>query len=102
MKLRVKPSDPRYPRHSSWNTGRMLKMERRRPSSCLLQTAPPPGAGAGSAVPWNFGENCTPLEKEGRDMSTVAVVGLGYVALPLAAAFGRKFRTIGFDLTTDK
>jgi len=35
-------------------------------------------------------------------MSTVAVVGLGYVGLPLAAAFGRKFRTIGFDLNTDK
>jgi len=35
-------------------------------------------------------------------MSTVAVVGLGYVGLPLAAAFGKKFRTIGFDLNTDK
>ena len=29
---------------------------------------------------------------------TVAVVGLGYVGLPLAIAFGRKQRTIGFDL----
>jgi len=35
-------------------------------------------------------------------MSTVAVVGLGYVGLPLAAAFGRKFRTIGFDLNAEK
>ncbi len=35
-------------------------------------------------------------------MSTVAVVGLGYVGLPLAVAFGRKFRTIGFDLSTEK
>lgn len=35
-------------------------------------------------------------------MSTVAVVGLGYVGLPLAAAFGRKFRTIGFDLSAEK
>ena len=31
-------------------------------------------------------------------MTTVAVVGLGYVGLPLAVAFGRKWRTIGFDL----
>ena len=32
----------------------------------------------------------------------VAVVGLGYVGLPLAVEFGRKFRTIGFDLSTAK
>ncbi len=30
-------------------------------------------------------------------MTTVAVVGLGYVGLPLAVAFGRKWDTIGFD-----
>ena len=30
-------------------------------------------------------------------MSTVAVVGLGYVGLPLAVEFGRELRTIGFD-----
>jgi UDP-N-acetyl-D-glucosamine/UDP-N-acetyl-D-galactosamine dehydrogenase len=35
-------------------------------------------------------------------MTTVAVVGLGYVGLPLAVAFGRKFRTIGFDLSQTK
>jgi len=33
---------------------------------------------------------------------TVAVVGLGYVGLPLALAFGRKLRTIGFDIAVDK
>jgi UDP-N-acetyl-D-galactosamine dehydrogenase len=32
----------------------------------------------------------------------VAVVGLGYVGLPLAVAFGRKFPTVGFDLSTEK
>ena len=32
----------------------------------------------------------------------VAVVGLGYVGLPLAVEFGRKFRTIGFDLSKAK
>ncbi len=35
-------------------------------------------------------------------MTTVAVVGLGYVGLPLAVAFGRKFSTIGFDLSRPK
>ena len=32
----------------------------------------------------------------------VAVVGLGYVGLPLAVEFGKKFRTIGLDLSTAK
>ncbi|MGA8010620.1 MAG: nucleotide sugar dehydrogenase, partial [Thiomonas sp.] len=35
-------------------------------------------------------------------MTVVAVVGLGYVGLPLAVEFGKKFRTIGFDLSVDK
>jgi len=35
-------------------------------------------------------------------MPTVGVVGLGYVGLPLAVEFGRKFPTIGFDLSTAK
>ncbi|HEX5393479.1 MAG TPA: nucleotide sugar dehydrogenase [Rhodocyclaceae bacterium] len=34
--------------------------------------------------------------------TTVAVIGLGYVGLPLAVAFGRQFRTIGFDLSESK
>ena len=32
----------------------------------------------------------------------VAVVGLGYVGLPLAVEFGKKFDTIGFDLSAAK
>jgi UDP-N-acetyl-D-galactosamine dehydrogenase len=35
-------------------------------------------------------------------MPTVAVVGLGYVGLPLAVEFGKKFPTIGFDLSAAK
>jgi len=35
-------------------------------------------------------------------MTTIAVVGLGYVGLPLAVAFGKKHRTIGFDLSQAK
>ncbi len=33
---------------------------------------------------------------------TVALVGLGYVGLPLAVEFGKKFRTIGYDLSEEK
>jgi UDP-N-acetyl-D-galactosamine dehydrogenase len=36
------------------------------------------------------------------DMTTIAVVGLGYVGLPLAVEFGKKFRTLGFDLSAEK
>lgn len=35
-------------------------------------------------------------------MDSVAVVGLGYVGLPLAVAFGRRQPTIGFDLSQRK
>jgi len=35
-------------------------------------------------------------------MTVVAVVGLGYVGLPLAVEFGKQFRTIGFDLSEAK
>lgn len=30
--------------------------------------------------------------------TTIGVIGLGYVGLPLAVEFGKKFKTIGFDL----
>ncbi|MBC7405823.1 MAG: nucleotide sugar dehydrogenase, partial [Cytophaga sp.] len=35
-------------------------------------------------------------------MSVVGVVGLGYVGMPLAVEFGKKLRTIGFDLSASK
>ena len=35
-------------------------------------------------------------------LDTVAIVGLGYVGLPLAVAFGRSRRTIGLDLNEEK
>ena len=35
-------------------------------------------------------------------MTVVAVIGLGYVGLPLAVEFGKKYRTIGFDLSREK
>jgi UDP-N-acetyl-D-galactosamine dehydrogenase len=32
----------------------------------------------------------------------VAIIGLGYVGLPLALAFGEKFNTLGFDINQDR
>ncbi|MGH6609213.1 MAG: nucleotide sugar dehydrogenase, partial [Burkholderiaceae bacterium] len=34
--------------------------------------------------------------------AVVGVVGLGYVGLPLAVEFGKKYRTIGFDVSQSK
>lgn len=36
------------------------------------------------------------------DSHTIAVIGLGYVGLPIAVAFGKKFKTIGFDKNQSK
>ena len=35
-------------------------------------------------------------------MTTVAVIGLGYVGLPLVVEFGKQMRTIGFDISEPK
>lgn len=35
-------------------------------------------------------------------MTVIAVIGLGYVGLPLAVEFGKRFKTIGFDLNQHK
>src|SRR5437879_805896 len=46
------------------------------------------------------------MQDEGKDhpgrASTIAIVGLGYVGLPLAVEFGKKYPTIGFDLSETK
>jgi UDP-N-acetyl-D-galactosamine dehydrogenase len=34
--------------------------------------------------------------------SKIAVIGLGYVGLPLAAAFAEKFKTVGFDIDSKR
>src|SRR6478735_4131520 len=36
------------------------------------------------------------------DQTRIAVVGLGYVGLPLAAALGREFPTLGFDIDAER
>ncbi|MFM9944870.1 MAG: nucleotide sugar dehydrogenase, partial [Bacteroidia bacterium] len=33
---------------------------------------------------------------------TIGIIGLGYVGLPLAVEFGKKFKTIGFDINTSR
>ena len=42
------------------------------------------------------------MSELGTRSATVAVVGLGYVGLPLALAFGREMNTLGFDISADK
>ena len=32
----------------------------------------------------------------------IAIIGLGYVGLPLAVAFGKKFKTVGFDINQQR
>ncbi len=49
----------------------------------------------------------SPLQAEGRSesgqrLATVAVVGLGYVGLPLAVEFGKHRPTVGYDLSRKK
>lgn len=36
------------------------------------------------------------------DSVRIAVLGLGYVGLPLAVEFGKHFRTVGFDINADR
>ena len=43
------------------------------------------------------GERCDMSERVKNGTIRIAVIGLGYVGLPLAVAFGRKFSTVGFD-----
>ncbi len=35
-------------------------------------------------------------------MNTIAIIGLGYVGLPLVVEFGKQLRTIGFDIASHK
>ncbi len=36
------------------------------------------------------------------DQTRIAIIGLGYVGLPLAVAFGRRFHTLGFDINAKR
>ena len=43
-------------------------------------------------------------KKTVKDLSDLrlAIIGLGYVGLPLAVEFGKKFETIGFDIKKER
>ncbi len=43
-------------------------------------------------------------KKPAKDLSDLrlAIIGLGYVGLPLAVEFGKKFETVGFDIKTER
>ncbi len=51
-------------------------------------------------------ENCKPnpvlLDALRQKEKTIAVIGLGYVGLPLALAFARQFRVIGYDISAER
>lgn len=34
--------------------------------------------------------------------TTIGIIGLGYVGLPLAVEFGKKYPTIGFNINTQR
>ena len=38
----------------------------------------------------------------GEKEHTIAILGLGYVGLPLAVAFSKKYNTLGFDINEAK
>ena len=42
------------------------------------------------------------IEKLAQKESSIAVIGLGYVGLPLALEFARKYRVVGFDINTER
>ena len=42
------------------------------------------------------------MEKNYCNEIRIAVVGLGYVGLPLAVEFGKKYPTVGVDLSAEK
>lgn len=42
------------------------------------------------------------LDKLNAGDNKIAVIGLGYVGLPIALEFGRKFKTIGFDINEQR
>ncbi len=44
----------------------------------------------------------TPILRSSNKQITIAIVGLGYVGLPLAVEFGKKVPTLGLDLSTEK
>ena len=49
-----------------------------------------------------FDKNEIKIYNYKRQMEKIAVIGLGYVGLPLAVEFGKKYRVIGYDINGDR
>jgi UDP-N-acetyl-D-galactosamine dehydrogenase len=60
-----------------------------------------PGSSVDAVLPRESAGNATVTSLPASTL-TVAVVGLGYVGLPLAVEFGKIHATIGFDISADK
>jgi UDP-N-acetyl-D-glucosamine/UDP-N-acetyl-D-galactosamine dehydrogenase len=58
------------------------------------------GTGLAQTSAWFASQSAPTGERQ--ELETIAIVGLGYVGLPLAVAFGGQRRTIGFDLNKTK
>ncbi len=41
-------------------------------------------------------------KKDNLKLNVIAIIGLGYVGLPLALAFGKIYKTIGYDINSDR
>src|SRR2546429_530268 len=83
---------PRIPRSSAAWGGRVAAEDAVARRRVFLRGAPRGRPGAGAHA------NST----KGIEVTVVAVVGLGYVGLPLAVEFGKKYTTVGFDLSEKK
>ena len=35
-------------------------------------------------------------------INKIGIIGLGYVGLPLAVEFGRKYKTLGYDINSER
>ena len=46
--------------------------------------------------------NIIKINKKMGDKPKIAVIGLGYVGLPLAVAFSKKFEVVGFDINESR
>ena len=44
----------------------------------------------------------TSISRSSDKQPTIAIIGLGYVGLPLAVEFGKQFDTLGFDINTQR
>jgi UDP-N-acetyl-D-galactosamine dehydrogenase len=54
------------------------------------------------AIPHSFFIFATRLKQLNLTDKKIAIIGLGYVGLPLAVEFGKKYKTLGFDINQNR